>query len=274
MDEQYLGRPDAVAPNLREWHSEQPNRMPPVVTIESNTVAAPSRIGVVPWKTIWILSLLAAGSFFIDQIVSTVLRAVDLPGDVDQELRALQQFGQIGWLIIITVAVCLAQPPLVRRTLLDLGLAVLIASQIALQGKILIGRVRPTFGSPDEFHGIFSSGSSDMSWSQVASMPSSHTMAAAVLATWIAMVFPRLRWIGFVLVAIVGISRIRFGNHWPSDVLIGAAIGFLVGGIVIGRLLGTRLLDVLWRLCVDRNASPAAPEVAQAILSRNDRGKA
>ena len=237
-------------------------------TLETDLRTESLRIGKVPWKTFATLVALAIGSFFVDEIASTVLRAIDLPGDVDQELLALQQFGQIGWLILITVAVCLTQPPPIRRTLLDLGLAVFIASQIALQGKILIGRVRPAFGSPDEFHGIFSAGSSDMSWSQIASMPSSHTMAAAVLATWIAMVFPRLRWIGFVLVVIVGISRIRFGNHWPSDVLVGAAIGILVGSIVIGRLLGTRLLDVLWRTLVDRTASPAAPDVAEAVRGR------
>lgn len=248
--------------------------MPPTIKIESNALAEPLRIGAVPWRTVGILMVLAAGSFFVDEIVSTVLRAVDLPGDVDQELRSLQQFGQIGSLILITCVICLAQPPAIRRSLLDLGLAVLIASQIALQGKILIGRVRPAFGSPDEFHGLFTSGTSELSWSQIASMPSSHTMAAAILATWIAMVYPRLRSIGFVLVAIVGISRIRFGNHWPSDVLVGAALGFLVGGVVIGRLLGTRLLDVLWRLCVDRNASPAAPDVAEVIRSRNERSKA
>ena len=69
-------------------------------------------------------------------------------------------------------------------------------------------------------------------------------------------------------VVIVGLARVRFNNHWPSDIFVGAALGVLMGNLVIGRLLATRLLDFLWRTFVDHEASPAAPEVAAAIRDR------
>ena len=222
----------------------------------------------IPWTLIAILLLIAAGMYFLDLWISMGFQIYDPPGDFDQELRSLQQFGQIGSLVLVSIIVCRLQPPTIRRTLLDLGLATLLGTLIANVMKTVVGRLRPPFGTPDEFIPIFSSEASTMTWSQLASMPSSHTMAAAVLATWMAIVFPRLRWLGFGMVVIVGLARVRFNNHWPSDIFVGAALGVLMGNLVIGRLLATRLLDVLWRTFVDQKASPAAPEVAAAIRDR------
>ena len=222
----------------------------------------------IPWRSIVILLLIAVGASFLDELASMAFRVFDPPSDVDQELKALQQFGQIGSLVIVAVIVCLLQPPAIRRTLLDLGLATLLGTLLANVLKTVVGRVRPPFGTPDEFHPIFSGEPSTMTWSQLASMPSNHTMAAAVLAIWMSIVFPRLRWFGFIMVGIVGFSRIRFNNHWPSDVFVGAALGILIGSLIVGRLVGTRLLDILWRSLVDRDASPAAPDVAAVIRER------
>lgn len=224
----------------------------------------------IPWISLIILLLMAGVMYFLDEVVSMGFKVFDPPGDVDQELEALQQFGQFGSLVLVAIIVCRLQPPPIRRTLLDLGLASLVGSLIANGMKTVLGRVRPPFGSPDEFHPIFTGEASAMSWSHQASMPSSHTMAAAVLATWMAIVFPRVRWVGFVLVAIVALSRVRFQHHWPSDVFVGAALGVFIGSLFIGRLLATRLLDVLWRIFVDRNATAAAPEVAAAVRRRQE----
>ena len=242
--------------------------MPRTSNLDPSASFGPLRVGGVPWKTLAALALLAIVSFKLDELGSMVFQVVDLPGDVDQELRSLQQFGQFGSLVLLAIVVLRLDRPPIRRTLLDLGLAVLVGSLLCNGLKTLLGRARPAFGTPDEFHPLWASTETTMSWSQLASMPSSHTMAAAVMATWIAIVLPRLRWLGFALVAVVGVARIRFGHHWPSDVFVGAAIGILIGSVTIGRLLGTRLLDVLWRTLVDRSASPAAPEVADAVRER------
>lgn len=223
-----------------------------------------------PWWLVTMLVVAGACILPFDAAITTAWSGLDLPGDVDQELRSLQQFGQFGSLVLVAIVVCLLDRPAFRRTLLDLGLAMLIGILIANLLKSGIGRVRPAFGEADAFLGPWwTRGDGELAWSQRASMPSSHTMAAAILATWMWTVVPRVRWLGVVLCTIVGAARVRFGAHWPSDVLFGAALGVLSGTVVIGRLWGTRLLDAFWKRFVDRDASPAWPEVAAAVRGRH-----
>lgn len=211
----------------------------------------------------------AVCAFPIDGRVEGWWASLAMPSDVDQELRFLQQFGQFGSLVLVSILVCTLCRPALRRTLLDLGLAVLVTVLLDLLFKSLIGRLRPAFGHPGDVLGPWwMQGDNDTTWSQRGSTPSTHTAAAAVLATWIWVVFPRVRWLGVALTVCVATARVRFASHWPSDVLLGAATGVIGGSLVIGRLWATRLLDVLWRQLVDRTASPAWPDVAAAIRSQ------
>lgn len=67
--------------------------------------------------------------------------------------------------------------------------------------------------------------------------PSGHTASAFTLLGLLClsgMLRAWLPWIGFALLALlVGLSRILVGAHWPADVLAGAAIGWLSGGLGI-----------------------------------------
>ena len=225
-----------------------------------------------PWWLVASLLLLTVLATRFDGRLTEIWRGLNLPGDVDQELRFLQQFGQIGSLVLVLVLVCCLQRPAIRRTLLDLGLALLLGAVVANLMKTGMGRLRPAFGDAGAFLGPWWTRSSDdFSWTQRASMPSSHVMAATVLATWMWTVCPRLRILGVALTGFVGLARVRFGAHWPSDVFAGAMVGLAVGPPVIGRLWGTRLLDLIWRRLVDRQASPAWPEVLEAVERRRAR---
>jgi len=67
-----------------------------------------------------------------------------------------------------------------------------------------------------------------------ASFPSSHasnTAAAAVIFAWGA---PRLSFLGLALTLLVGISRVYVGAHWPTDVMVGWALGAVLGVLFIG----------------------------------------
>ena len=226
-------------------------------------------LGRLPWKLLVGMLIATIAAVFLDEPISTVARAVNLPGDVDQELRFVQQFGQVGSIILLVALVWCLQPPPIRRSLLDFGLAVALTSGIALICKMLTGRARPAFGSPDDFLGPWWNHENlESTWSQNGSLPSSHVAASAVMATWIWIVFPRIRWVGAVLLVLVAVARIRFGSHWPSDILLGAALGITIASLCINRLLGTRLLDLIWRTFVDRKASPAWPDVAAAISTQ------
>jgi membrane-associated phospholipid phosphatase len=63
------------------------------------------------------------------------------------------------------------------------------------------------------------------------SFPSAHTIAAFSVATIIARRYPQHRWVTFAaygLASLVGFSRVTNQAHFPSDVFMGAALGYVV----------------------------------------------
>ncbi|HEY1899035.1 MAG TPA: phosphatase PAP2 family protein, partial [Steroidobacteraceae bacterium] len=68
------------------------------------------------------------------------------------------------------------------------------------------------------------------------SFPSGHTLHA-VAFTWQAVAhFPELAWVLVPLTCLVAASRVALGLHYPTDVLVGAALGGLLAqlGLALG----------------------------------------
>ncbi|MCL6614729.1 MAG: phosphatase PAP2 family protein [Firmicutes bacterium] len=59
------------------------------------------------------------------------------------------------------------------------------------------------------------------------SFPSGHAASAFALALVLAWRWPRLGWLFWLLAALVGVSRIVLGHHYPLDVVAGALLGTL-----------------------------------------------
>ena len=221
-----------------------------------------------PWLIGWVC--LFALSFALDGVIGSGL-SLFRRGDLERELAALGQWGQLSSLVIVGVILVCMQSRRWRR-LLDLGLAAGLTSLVCLFLKTGLGRMRPRLESPYGFDGMLvHSAASDsgrqgleLSHYDLSSFPSSHTSAAMVLSLFIAMLWPRLCEFALVMVVLVGLSRYAFAAHWDSDVLGGATIGLLVGYPVIRGLWGVRLCDWLWKRVVDRNAQPALPDVVSA----------
>ncbi|MEE2680749.1 MAG: phosphatase PAP2 family protein [Planctomycetota bacterium] len=215
--------------------------------------------------TFWLLAWtgLFALSRLLDGVVGSGL-AFLRRGDVERELAALGQWGQLSSLVIVGVILICMQPQRWRR-LLDLAVAAGLTSLICLLLKTGLGRMRPRLEEPYGFDGILmhtgGAGAStrleEFTHYDLASFPSSHTAAAMVFSLFIAMLWPRLWGLALVMVLVVGVSRFAFAAHWGSDVLAGATIGLLVGYPAIRWFWGVRLCDWLWKTLVDRRAVPA-----------------
>jgi undecaprenyl-diphosphatase len=65
------------------------------------------------------------------------------------------------------------------------------------------------------------------------SFPSTHATLAWALATVIASEDPRLGRVSFSLAALVSLSRVYLGVHYPLDVAVGAALGWVIGRVCV-----------------------------------------
>ena len=111
-----------------------------------------------------------------------------------------------------------------------IALAGLLAWAGAHLGKSLVGRGRPLeLLDPRtlEIHGRYATLTG-------AGYPSGHTAVAFALATalapWLA---PRHRWVPWTVAALVGVARLYVAAHFPLDVIGGAALGVVAGGLAL-----------------------------------------
>lgn len=122
----------------------------------------------------------------------------------------------------------------------NLSLATLqsfIFAEVASAGiKVLTCRERPTASSQNptvdsqSWLGPFASFEST-------SFVSGHATRAFAMATTVAGFYPEKRWVGIVsysLATMTSVGRVISKEHWMSDVIVGAALGYFIGrGVVI-----------------------------------------
>jgi undecaprenyl-diphosphatase len=63
------------------------------------------------------------------------------------------------------------------------------------------------------------------------SFPSGHTLHAVAFTTVVITSYPGLAWLLVPFASLVALSRMVLGLHYPTDVLAGAVLGFLISGI-------------------------------------------
>lgn len=229
--------------------------------------AAPGRVTWFPYLAIGLLLIILL--FPLDERITRVLTSFRLGGDVRREIEAAQQYGQLVSSILVAAVIWL-QDPARRRRLADWAAAFVITGVLATFLKIFLGRPRPVLNEPEMFLGPLGAYplGTDVgirhSWeiwagisSKLWSMPSSHTAYIAVMAVFIAMLYPRLRYLAFGMIAVVGFGRMVTGAHYFTDVIAGAALGLAVCHTVVAFRWGQIALDVLARRQSERRIRAA-----------------
>lgn len=117
--------------------------------------------------------------------------------------------------------------------------SVLAASVVGKILKILIGRARPIFYEALDMTGFFPL-STEWAFN---SMPSGHTFASFAGLVMIGLLAPKVKWFTWSLAIIIGASRVFYGAHWPTDVIMGAFIGMAMADLVKAALK-SRALDL------------------------------
>jgi membrane-associated phospholipid phosphatase len=110
--------------------------------------------------------------------------------------------------------------------------------------KFVTGRQRPyavnenqVAGNPT-FRGPFSVSRDAQGKRLNGSFPSGHTTLAFAAATVYALEYRNKPWVPIVAytsASLIGISRITENKHWATDVLAGAALGYLSGKLVVNN---------------------------------------
>ena len=120
----------------------------------------------------------------------------------------------------------------------------LTAGAVSMVFKKLSGRQRPNFydgtgaGASGQFRGPFSKLENAAGYKTNSSFPSGHTTGAFAAATVFALEYKKTPWIpvlSYSVATLIGLSRITENKHWLTDIVAGAALGFLTGQQVVNN---------------------------------------
>ena len=206
------------------------------------------------------------------------LAARRLPGDVRVIFVQITKLGDSLYIFVlsalgIVIPLLMRGKPGVNRAC-DSALAYLAARSFyiftvaAFSGivsqvlKRIIGRARPRmYDQFGEFHFVIPGFPS-----VYASFPSGHAITAFACAVALGYFLPRLRWALLTLAILVAISRVVVGAHYASDVIAGAAIGWL-SAVLVRRAFAAR--GIAFRLAGGHILVKAAGKIAPALAGKS-----
>ncbi|MDD3363568.1 MAG: phosphatase PAP2 family protein [Syntrophomonas sp.] len=137
----------------------------------------------------------------------------------------ITQFGSLSVVVALVLIFLLSSSPTVISTGRNLAIVLILSQLIVHSLKWLISRPRPFIATNYIIHRRISAPGF--------SFPSGHSCAAFAVAITLRSIIPGVDDLLITLAVLVGISRIYLGAHYPSDVLMGFLIAFIVYGVCI-----------------------------------------
>lgn len=71
-----------------------------------------------------------------------------------------------------------------------------------------------------------------LSVSDFNAFPSGHATSAFLLAAYLSLLFPRGKWLWYVVAVACALARVRFRRHYPGDIIAGGALGWFTLQVV------------------------------------------
>ncbi|MEK6259292.1 MAG: phosphatase PAP2 family protein [Planctomycetota bacterium] len=181
-----------------------------------------------------LLLVAAAVSLSIDIRVASYFKQGGFSNFFAELLENAEPFGHGLGACAVIMAVVLLDPDKRSRVGWLVG-GSLGSGALASAAKLLVARSRPR--DFDLLNGTvwdtFGGWLPTQRITGLQSFPSSHTVTAVGLAVVLAAWYPRGRWLFATLAVLVGMNRLQFQAHFPSDVFAGAALGWLVGSCCV-----------------------------------------
>ena len=201
------------------------------------------------WKKVAIFAGVTAGLAFTDEAGSDFFaHLANRNKGIASTSNFITSFGglyEVYTIAALTTYGFIFKNEKIKSTAFLATQAYITAGAIQSLGKYLSKRQRPNYINPQtniadpKFHGPFYKFPKQTSGlSSYSSFPSGHTTVAFAAATVYAMEYRHHPWIpvvSYTFATMVGISRLTENKHWPTDVLMGAALGILSGRQVVNN---------------------------------------
>jgi len=117
-----------------------------------------------------------------------------------------------------------------RKWILPLWFTLFMSAIVSFLLKVFIQRLRPFQQGIVSVLSILQKPSHDV-WNY--SFPSFQAMLAFCTIPILAKEFPKFKYLWIVFASLVAFSRVYFGVHFASDVIVGCLIGYLIGVVIV-----------------------------------------